>query len=139
MYHPTNFVRASSVAVLILAASSASAMPEPKGTFSGYLVDKQCADSVREDSDPVDFIKHHTKDCSLMINCRRKGYSLYVKPHWYDLDKHGNKLAIKLLQNSKRRNAFFVEVEGPAKAGVLRVKSMKEIPEPADLVSPETK
>ncbi|HIA52557.1 MAG TPA: hypothetical protein EYN91_10775 [Candidatus Melainabacteria bacterium] len=70
MYHPTIFVRASFVAVFVLAASSASAAPEPKSIFSGYLVDKQCANSVREDSDPVDFIKHHTKDCSLMINCR---------------------------------------------------------------------
>lgn len=139
MYRPIHVSGAWAVAAFVMLASSAWAEAEPKSTFSGYLVDKQCADSVRDDSDALDFIRHHTKDCSLMINCRRTGYSLYVKPDWYDLDKHGNKLAIKLLQNSRRKNGFYVDVEGSLKTGVLRVKSMKEIQEPAERNSPEVK
>jgi hypothetical protein len=102
-------------------------------------VDKQCADSVREDSHPEDFIKHHTKDCALMENCRRKGYTLYVQPGWFDLDKHGNYLAVKVLQKSKRNRAFFVRIEGSAQAGILKVKRIVEIPEPISQENAETK
>lgn len=107
--------------------------------WQGYLIDRQCADTVREDSHPEDFIKHHTKDCALMTNCRRKGYSLYAKPNWFDFDKHGSKLAIKVLQKSKRKDSFYVQVEGSTQAGILRVKEIVEIPEPVVQENLETK
>ena len=128
----------TTVAVAVLLSSTSSA-EEKISTFRGYLLDKQCGDSVKEDSDPEDFIKHHTKDCALMPNCRRKGYSLFAKPDWYDLDKHGNKLAVKLLQNSKRRSAFFVQVKGSSSDGLLKVKSIEEVESPATQENAETK
>jgi hypothetical protein len=129
----------STVATLTVVFSATSSAAEKVSKLQGYLVDRQCADSVRGDSDPEGFIKHHTKDCALMVNCRRKGYSLYVKPNWFDFDKHGNKLAVKVLQKSSRRNAFYVQVEGSAQAGILKVKEIVEIPEPVVQDNAETK
>ncbi len=129
----------SNVAIIALALSTASTAKNKSSTFQGYLVDKQCADSVRQDSHPEDFIKHHTKDCALMENCRRNGYTLYVSPNWFDLDKHGSKLAIKVLRNSKRNHGFFVRVDGSVQAGLLRVKSIVETPEPVSQQHAETK
>lgn len=95
--------------------------------FRGYLLDKQCSESVRDDALAEEFIKNHTKDCCLMENCRRNGYGLYVKPNWYNLDAQGNKIAVRLLRQSKREHSFLVQVEGSLKGGVLKVESIKEV------------
>ena len=129
----------SAVATFALVFSAPSIAADKVSKFQGYLVDKQCADSVREDSDPEAFIKHHTQDCALMINCRRKGYSLYAKPNWFDFNKQGNKLAIKVLQKSKRNDSFYVQVTGSAQGGILKVKDIVEIPEPVVQENAETK
>lgn len=139
MYFAKAILGFSTVAALTVVFSVTSSAADKTSKLQGYLVDRQCADSVRGDSDPESFIKHHTKDCALMVNCRRKGYSLYVKPNWFDLDKHGNKLAVKVLQKSARRNAFYVQVEGTTQAGILKVKDIVEVAEPVAKLDAETK
>ncbi|MBX9688621.1 MAG: hypothetical protein K2X27_18070 [Candidatus Obscuribacterales bacterium] len=101
-----------------------------QGKWQGYLVDRHCAESVREDSEPKVFLQHHTKDCALMPNCRARGYSLYANEKWFDFDKAGNQRAVKILQASKRKSGFFVAVIGTAQGKVLKVASIKEIEEP---------
>ncbi|HEY9868424.1 MAG TPA: hypothetical protein V6D08_04610, partial [Candidatus Obscuribacterales bacterium] len=85
----------------------------------GYVIDRQCAESFREDTDPRAFVLHHTKACALMPNCRAKGYALFVDGKWYDFDKRGNELAVKLLQTSKRKKGFYVQVTAEARGRVL--------------------
>ncbi len=128
----------SIVAAVALVFSATSIAADNVSKFQGYLVDKQCADSVRGDSATEDFIKHHTQDCALMINCRQKGYSLYAKPAWFDLDQNGNKLAIKVLKKSKRKDCFYVQIEGSARAGILKVKEIVEIAAPVVKENAET-
>lgn len=124
---------ATACAFLLLSGTSA-AFSAALDKWQGYLLDRQCADSVREDADPKVFIQHHTKDCALMPNCRAKGYSVYVassdNDKWFDLDKKGNDLAVKLLKASKRRSGFYVEVTGTQQDKVLKTQSIKEIEEP---------
>lgn len=98
-------------------------------TVRGFLVDRQCADSVRHDADPVAFIKHHTKDCALMPNCRARGYCLYAGGKWLNLDARGNKLAIELIQKSKRKRGFFVEMTGRKEERQFVVQAMTEVAE----------
>ncbi|MDZ4836358.1 MAG: hypothetical protein SGJ27_21500 [Candidatus Melainabacteria bacterium] len=124
------------VAAALISASRAFAVDET--TWQGYIVDRQCADSVRQDSDPEPFVKHHTKDCALMANCKSRGYSIYSNCKWFDLDKHGDQLAIRLLQASKRTSGFYVEIRGTSKGSVLKVKKIKEIGEP-EAKRPESK
>lgn len=95
--------------------------------FDGYLMDRKCSASMVDDPHPEDFIKHHTKDCCLMANCKKLGYTLFVKPRWLVLDSHGNKLAIQLLEKSQRRSGFYVRILGSVDGDRLKVKTIKEI------------
>lgn len=117
----------SVIALLFLCPGAARASDR---TYFGYLLDKQCSDSVRQDGDPLDFIKHHTRDCCLMINCQRKGYCLFSNGVWLTLDSQGNKLAISTLRKSKKNSAIYVRVHGEAKKSLLAVKSVTEVDEP---------
>lgn len=117
----------SVITLLMLGSGAVSASDR---TYDGYLLDKQCSESVREDSDPLDFIKHHTRDCCLMLNCQRKGYSLFTDGLWFNLDKQGNKLAIKALKRSRKNSAIYMRILGAAKNGLLTVKSLGEVDEP---------
>jgi hypothetical protein len=99
-------------------------------TWRGYVVDRQCADSVRDDTDPRVFLQHHTRDCALMPNCKVKGYSLYANGRWFDFDLVSNQRAIRVLQASKRKNGMYAEVSGSLQGKVLTVQSIKEIDEP---------
>ena len=119
--------------LLLSVASATPALPEAEKKWQGYLLDRGCAGSVREDSDPTAFVQNHTKDCVLMPNCRAKGYSIYAtspERKWLDLDKKGNDLALKLLKSSKRRIGFYVEVTGTEKKQLLKTQTIKEIDEP---------
>ena len=102
-------------------------------TYDGYLLDKQCSEAVRHDSNPLDFIMHHTRDCCLMLNCQKKGYCLYTNGTWLTLDSQGNKLAISALKQSQKNSAIYVRMQGVAKKGLLIVKSVAEIQQPNSL------
>ncbi|MFN8656820.1 MAG: hypothetical protein U0105_10820 [Candidatus Obscuribacterales bacterium] len=119
---------------LLMAGFTATpALAGAQTKWQGYLVDRGCADSVRNDSDPTTFVQNHTKDCALMPNCQAKGYSIYATSpecKWLDLDKKGNDLALRLLKASKRRIGFYVEVTGTAKKQVLKTQNIEEIEEP---------
>lgn len=120
--------------LLVSVATAIPALSDQLGKWRGYLIDRQCADSVKEDSDPKAFIEHHTKDCVLMVNCCAKGFAIYVtskaEAKWFVLDKKGNELAAKLLKSSKRRSGFYVEVTGTQENKVLKTQTIKEIDEP---------
>lgn len=120
--------------VILLAVSLlggwANVWAADKTKWRGYLVDRNCAESVKEDSNPESFLEHHTKDCALMPNCRAKGYVIYSDHQWLSLDKRGNGLAVSLLRASKRKSGFYVEVSGARKGDAVKVQSIKEINEP---------
>ncbi|MBI4533498.1 MAG: hypothetical protein HY711_06080 [Candidatus Melainabacteria bacterium] len=96
----------------------------------GYLIDRQCAESVEKDTKPKAFVLHHTKDCALMSNCQAKGYALFVDGKWYDLDKRGNELAIQVLQGSRKEHGFYVQVTAVLQGKMLKVNSLQESKEP---------
>ena len=114
------------VAMLVVWLLGLNSWAGDQSNWQGYLIDRQCAESVREDSDPLTFVLHHKKDCALMPNCQAKGYSLFADGKWYDLDKRGNELAVKLLKASKKMRAFYVRIYGMKQGNVLKVQSMKE-------------
>lgn len=119
--------------LLIAGYTATQAVADVQTKWQGYLIDRGCADSVRDDSDPTAFVQNHTKDCALMPNCRAKGYSIYATSpeyKWLDLDKKGNDLALKLLKASKKRIGFYVEVTGSQKKHELKTQSIEEIDEP---------
>lgn len=127
-----NKLATATLAMLLLGSVlSPSVRSDESSKWQGYLLDRECADSVREDSDPKTFIHYHTKDCALMANCRAKGYSIYTANasgnKWFNLDKKGNELAVRLLKASKRRSGFYVEVIGTRENSVLKTQMIREI------------
>ncbi len=98
--------------------------------IQGYLVDRQCAESVWNSSDPLSFVRSHIKDCALMPNCIQEGYVLFANSKWYYLSKHGNELAVKVLKASKKQRGFYVQVSGELQNDRLQVQSIKELEEP---------
>lgn len=128
MKNPLIAVVAFSVTVIVMLVHAQAA---ETGKWQGYLVDKQCAESVKEDADPKPFIQNHTKECALMASCKVKGYCLFTdNKNWLDFDSIGNQLAIKLLKTSKKNRGFYIEVIGTYKDKKLNTQSMKEIKEP---------
>lgn len=100
--------------------------------FKGYLTDQKCAEAVKEDSDPIDFLKQHTKDCALMPNCKKDGYVLYCNREWLKLDKNGNNLAVGILKASNGKRGYYVEVKGTRQKDLLKTESIKEVAEPQE-------
>lgn len=111
-------------------AASADQSPAGPGKWRGYIVDRQCSESVREDTNPVPFLRRHSKDCSLMPSCARDGYSLYTDGKWIDLDKKASRTVIQAIKSSKRRSGFYAEVIGRVKGNVIQVDKIAEVEEP---------
>ena len=64
---------------LVLAATAYSAAPAKSPdevTLTGTVIDNACAGQHQRDLSQ--FIKTHTKECALMPNCVKSGYSLYT-------------------------------------------------------------
>jgi hypothetical protein len=120
------------LAVQVLAGSTALAAEQVASKWRGYIVDRQCADSVREDTDPIPFLRRHSKDCSLMPSCKRDGYSLYADGKWLDVDKDANAIVMHAIKSSKRKNGFYAEVLGEQQGKGVKVKKITEIDEPAE-------
>jgi hypothetical protein len=112
--------------VLIYFASSIDVIAKVQ-IWRGYIIDKKCADSVKDDSNPKSFVEQHTADCLLM--CKGKGYSLYSQGKWFDLDQKGNQLVLKLLRQSKKARSFYVEITAEVKDKILAVQDVKELTE----------
>jgi hypothetical protein len=118
-----------SICVLWAIASQATFCAD-EDKWSGYLVDRQCADSIKGSSATESFVRAHTKDCAVM--CQDKGYSLYSQGRWLSLDARGNSLALKHMKASQRVRGFYVQVTGKIKDSTISVWRIEEIPEPKD-------
>jgi len=100
--------------------------------FSGYLIDRSCADGLKHDSKNIDSqVQHHTTTCALSADCSEAGYTLYKDGKFIDLDSKGNALAKKYFQTSKRTDGHYVKVTGDLKRDVIAATDIKEAPPPA--------
>lgn len=115
------------VAILLVAGWSNGVCAEQE-KWLGYIVDKQCADSIRGSTEAESFVQAHTKDCAVM--CKDKGFAFYSQGKWFGFDAKGNSLALKVLQESKRTRGFYVEVIGKVQDQILLVETMKEAQQP---------
>ena len=82
------------------------------------LVDSHCAAKVKADPDS------HTRDC--MLKCQRAGYGVLTSDGTYlKLDKNGNEQALKLLQNTSKKDHLRVTVTGEREGDTIKVQSIK--------------
>ncbi|NOJ26796.1 MAG: hypothetical protein DA330_02130 [Nitrososphaera sp.] len=104
-----------------------SADAQENSKWRGYLIDRLCMKTVKDDPKAEDFIHHHTKSCLLMPACKKSGYTLYTDGNWLMLDEKGNRLAIEVIKASKRESEFLVEVEGRKNKDSIKVFKIREI------------
>ncbi len=48
-------------------------------SWQGYLIDRSCRASMEGDSNTLNFVKAQTRDCALMLTCKKAGYALFTK------------------------------------------------------------
>jgi len=100
-------------------------------TFSGYLIDRACAEGLKHESKNVDsLVQHHTTTCALSADCSEAGYSLYKDGKFVDLDSKGNVLAKTYFQTSKRKEGHYVNITGDMKRDVIAATDIKEAAPP---------
>jgi len=123
------FTLASAMSAASLTAVVPAALSQEKvETFSGYLVDKSCAASIKNDHlDPTQRLKDHTRACALEPSCCEAGYTVYSGGKWIDLDAAGSQLAQKVIKASKKNKAHMCKITGVFKRNEFHASSVTEV------------
>lgn len=117
-------------AALALAAFAAPApeqkdeKKQPPFKVTGYLLDNMCAASSHEGEDEE--VESHLVSCALMEECVKSGYAVVSEGKTYKLDEKGNKLALRLLRETRVRQGLAVTVAGTLEADTLRAELITE-------------
>ena len=117
--------------VLMLAMSfvlttNAPAKSKPvAGTWSGTLVDKMCAEKIIKKGD-MSKMKEHEKSCMMTCGKGAKNLGVVVDGAFYSFDAKGNKMAWKLMKNSKADSDIQVTVDGKLKGKRIWVSKIEQ-------------
>lgn len=110
------FLSQSAIFLVIASSIAAPAISADQTIhMSGYIVDHMCAPSAKEKKEPLDFLKGHSRECSVMPGCSHDGYDFYSSGKWYRFDNNGTKLARQVLGASKVEAGNYVTVDGTVK------------------------
>jgi hypothetical protein len=108
-----------------------SAPQEEKVTYTGFLMDKACADMGKgmDGSDIVNSPQDHSKKCLMAKPCKESGYGVWFKNgsdeyEFLKFNGEGDKIAWEKIEKASRENNFAIEVEGTLKDDVLNVDSI---------------
>jgi hypothetical protein len=122
------------VAVVSLMTVAGSVFAAPKAeevTYTGYLMDKACADMGKgmDGSDIVNSPQDHSKMCLLAEPCVESGYGVWFKAdsgeyEFLKFDKKSDQVALDLINGASRENNFEIEVVGKMKNDVLVVSDI---------------
>lgn len=82
------------------------------------MVDTQCSAKVKADPDS------HTRACAM--RCAKSGFGILDKDgNYLKFDEKGNQEAIKLLQNTDKKDHIRVNVSGKKEGSIIHVQSLK--------------
>jgi len=109
------------VGSLSFAAEKAAKLP--KKTLSGDIIDNICA--VAHQADLAEFVKTHAKECALMPDCVKSGYSLYTDGNLLAFDDASNAKIAKFLQKKKSTLQVKVKVKVGDKLNLLSIGNKK--------------
>lgn len=121
------------IALFIFTAIATIPVFSDAETFTGYLADNLCiesgtaADGANMRTNPED----HTVMCALMEPCIKSGYAVMVKNgsggfDVYKLDRKGNKMAVKYLENLHKQKDIYVAVTGTLEGDTIQVSEIKD-------------
>jgi hypothetical protein len=102
--------------VLLAALVPAYAFAESWNNVS--VIDSQCSMKAKADPDA------HTRACALQ--CAKSGFGIIDQNgQFLKFDEKGNKQALKLLQESSKKDHLRVDVSGKFEGDVIHVESLK--------------
>ncbi len=117
------------LAVDALGAGKTATRPRLQQSVRGYLVDNLC---LKEEAARLSELgRKHTRKCLQMPSCRESGYGLLL-PATNDVlrfDKHGNDLAIQLINSKPLESGWLLQATGSRSQDRFVVTTL-------DLVSP---
>lgn len=101
-----------------LATGARAASQEIKGTMVDVLCSAHASDAK--------FMADHDKNCLLMDNCVKSGYSVVTADHKVlKFDAKGNALAAPLIKNASRDKDWKIVVDGTVTGDTIAVTSLK--------------
>jgi hypothetical protein len=122
MIRKTLLLAISLAAVAVLAyAQDKKAAPTK---ITGYLIDNMCVEAAQ--GGEAEEAEGHMVSCALMEACVKSGYSIISEGKAYKLDERGNKLALKLLRDTRVRQGLSVAVAGTLDGDTLRAETLVE-------------
>ncbi len=115
-----NALRLFTLLLLVMALAGFAAAAE----VTGILIDKHCQASVVVGGQAK--AQAHTRECALMPDCITAGYAVFTPAgKVVSLDAAGNKLAVKSLQASTKKNNLTVRVSGEVSGDNIKVAALK--------------
>jgi hypothetical protein len=82
------------------------------------IIDTQCSAKAKANPDA------HTRDCAL--TCAKSGFGILDKDgNYLKFDAKGNAEAMKLLQNTSKKDHLRVSVTGEQQGEIIQVQSLK--------------
>ena len=112
----------------LLVVASSAALAHEKVKLTGYLVDSMCAAGHTKDKpeDAAKFAAEHTKECSLMEDCVKSGFGVFVDGKCFPFDAKGNEIAKGLVEKTIKKDHIKVIVEGMKHDGKILVEKIGE-------------
>ena len=112
-------------AVACAAFAFAPAQEKKAGTkITGYLIDNMCAEASQ--GGEAEEAEGHMVSCALMEACQKSGYAVVSEGKTYKLDEKGNKLAIKVLRDTRVKQGLAVTVVGTLDGETLLADTVTE-------------
>jgi len=106
------------IALTLAFAMALPALASAEAWNSVSLIDTQCSAKVKADPDA------HTRQCALM--CAKSGFGIVDSSgNYLKFDDKGNEEALKLLQNSSKKDHIRVDVTGNKDGGMIHVESLR--------------
>jgi len=78
-------------------------------SFNGDIVDNMCAAANKDNL--AEFLKTHTKECTLMSHCVASGYSIFANGQLYKFDQASNKKIEEFLRQPDSKLQVVVKAE----------------------------
>jgi hypothetical protein len=102
-------------------------------THTGILVDILCFDSgfAADGADMANNPEDHTVMCALMKPCISSGYTLLVQNssgsyESFPLDAKGNKMVVKYLKKTKKKDNTLVHIKGTLKGNTIQAETIMD-------------
>ncbi len=105
----------------------AFAPPALAESWTGYLVDQECAQSFRASANPLVTAREHARGCTKSLTAQIPAYYLFTEGQWLKLDKQGNSMAHNITRHSIREKGVLVTITGKLSPKMIEVTRIIEL------------